>query len=104
MAIFNTLECVALKQITFLHVDKLNDPFDPYFFFETDFNEDYQEILGFIQKNYANNLVEFKQTLPRENWKRAVRSMQEHLNNIYNICIKGTSFIMKNFQSFFFTT
>ncbi len=25
------LECIALKQITFLHIDKLNDPFDPYY-------------------------------------------------------------------------
>jgi len=23
------IECIALKQITFVHIEKLNDPFDP---------------------------------------------------------------------------
>lgn len=76
------LGCIALKQITFLHMDKLNDPFDPYYYFETSFNEDYQEIVNFIQQNYKNHLLDFKQTLPKENWERAVNGMQEHLNNI----------------------
>ena len=38
------LECIALKQITFLHVDKLNDPFDPVLDYITDFNNNYSAL------------------------------------------------------------
>lgn len=85
------LECIALKQITFLHIDKLNDPFDPYFYFETDFNDDYQEIINFIQHNNKNDLLNFKQTLPEEKWERALKGMREYLyNTLNNICVFST--------------
>lgn len=71
------LESIALKQITFLHIDKLNDPFDPYYYFET---EDYHDIINYVQQHHAKNLIYFTQTLPKENWERAVKQIQEHLN------------------------
>jgi hypothetical protein len=71
------LEPIAFKQITFLHIDKLNDPFDPYYYFET---EDYQEIINYIQQHHANKLIDFKQILPKENWERAVKQIKEYLD------------------------
>lgn len=37
------LECIALKQITFIHVDRMNDPFDviPYFSYDFSNNESF---------------------------------------------------------------
>jgi len=45
------MECIGFKEITFLHPDKLNDPLDPNFYFYTDFNENYQTLLNYIQRH-----------------------------------------------------
>lgn len=78
------LESIVFQQIAFLHIDKLNDPFDIYYHFETDFNEDYQALVNHIQQHHAKNLEEFKQRLPKQNWESAVRQMKDHLNNSRN--------------------
>jgi hypothetical protein len=41
-------ESIGFKEITFLHLDKLNDPFDPYFFFETDFSDSYSNLVDYV--------------------------------------------------------
>ena len=35
------LDVIQNKQIAFVHVSLLNDPFDPYCFWETDFSDSY---------------------------------------------------------------
>jgi hypothetical protein len=42
------LDTVAHRQAILVHVSNLNDPFDPYFFFETDFGEKYSALLEYI--------------------------------------------------------
>ncbi len=71
------LECIALKQITFIHVDKLNDPFDPVLDFVTDFNDDYQSLLNYVVKNHSAQLEAFKERLPRENWSDILDSLSK---------------------------
>ena len=39
------LDVIRAKQIAFVHVSLLNDPFDPYCFFETDFEGKYRKRL-----------------------------------------------------------
>lgn len=66
------LECIALKQITFIHIEKLNDPFDPVLDYVTDFNDDYASLLAYVQDNHSEQLTFFKERLPEQNWKETV--------------------------------
>lgn len=77
------LECIALKQITFLHIDKLNDPFDPYFYFETDC-ENYQALINHVQQHHQNDLHSFIQRLPKQNWESCVKGIEGYFNNLRN--------------------
>jgi hypothetical protein len=38
------LDTIGALEITLVDASLLNDPFDPYFFFETDFGEDYNAL------------------------------------------------------------
>jgi hypothetical protein len=66
------LECIALKQITFVHVEKLNDPFDPVLDYVTDFNDNYATLLSHVHKHHSSQLASFKERLPEQNWKETV--------------------------------
>lgn len=66
------LECLAFRQITFIHVDKLNDPFDPLVDYVTDFNDSYEALLVQIQKSHPLEVALFKQRLPEQKWKEAI--------------------------------
>ena len=66
------LECIALKQITFLHVDKLNDPFDPVLDYITDFNNNYSALLSHVRKYHPSQFEPFKKRLPKQAWKKTV--------------------------------
>jgi hypothetical protein len=78
------LQCIAFKQITFLHREKLNDPFDLYYRFETDFDEDYETLINYVKQHHANYFQEFKQILPKENWESALMGMEKYLMNVRN--------------------
>ena len=79
-----TLETIALKQITFLHVDRLNDPFDANLSFETDFDDDYQTLINYAQQYYAKDFETFIMRLPKENWDGFLADMERHFNNSRN--------------------
>lgn len=66
------LECIALEQITFVHIDKLNDPFDPVLDYLTDFNDDYAALLSHVCINHSSQLEPFKERLPEQDWKKIV--------------------------------
>jgi hypothetical protein len=66
------LECISLKQITLIHVDKLNDPFDPVQIFFTDFNDSYGSLLTYVDKFHPQQLSYFKEKLPEQNWKEVI--------------------------------
>ncbi len=68
------IECIALKQITFIHLDKLNDPFDPALGFATDFNDNYASLLAHVQKHYSKQLVLFTERLTEKKWNEVVAS------------------------------
>ncbi len=63
------LECIALKQITFVHIEKLNDPFDPVLDYVTDFNDDYSVLLSHVRKHHSSQLESFKERLPGQKWR-----------------------------------
>ena len=76
------IECIGLKQITFLHIDKLNDPFDSPFSFETAFNADYQTLIKYIQQNHAKDIYKFKERLPKQNWDGFIQDMEFYSNKL----------------------
>ncbi len=76
------LECIALKQITFLHVEKLNDPFDPVLDYVTDFNDNYASLLSHVQEHHPAQLAFFKDRLPEQNWKEIVVDWSKQASEI----------------------
>lgn len=76
------LECVALKQITFLHSEKLNDPFDPVLDYVTDFDDDYRALLTYVQKYRPKQLGCFKKRLPRPQWEDVVKNWATLANEL----------------------
>ena len=70
------LECLGLKQVTFLHVDKLNDPFDPNLAFETDFNDDYQALIDHVKQIHPKDFSTFQRHCPRNKWKGFIKDMK----------------------------
>jgi hypothetical protein len=68
------LECIALKQITSIHLEKMNDPFDLKLDFFTDFNDDYESLLACVKEHYPKQLRAFKQRYPKASWAKTVAS------------------------------
>jgi len=60
------LDTIANRQITFVHVSMLNDPFDPYLYFETNFDEDYNKLLAYVKGFHADHEAWFKNAVPLE--------------------------------------
>ncbi len=76
------LECVALKQITFLHSEKLNDPFDPVLDYVTDFDDDYRALLTYVQKYRPKQLGRLRERLPEPQWEDVVKSWATLANEL----------------------
>ena len=50
------LDTIAHQQIIYIHSSLLNDPFDPNFFFETDFEGSYEQLLAWVEKKHPDAL------------------------------------------------
>src|SRR5271165_199021 len=48
------IDVIKNRQIAFAHVSTLNDPFDPYYFFETDFGDSYQNLIAHVRRNHPD--------------------------------------------------
>jgi hypothetical protein len=75
------LEAVAGRQVTLVHVSKLNDPFDPYFFFETDFENDYDRLLSYVRNRSSKDSDWFQSHVPRERWQQSIDSVEAHVKS-----------------------
>lgn len=76
------IQCIALREITFLHPDILNDPFDPPLSFTTDFNQDYAALIDCIEKHHAKDLRNFKKRFPEKKWKWYVGELEDYFNSL----------------------
>lgn len=76
------LECISLKQITFLHLDKLNDPFDMVLENVTDFVDDYASLLACVQKHHSTQVTFFRERLPEQNWKEYVAEWSKEARDL----------------------
>src|SRR6185295_14246375 len=59
------LECVANKEITFIHINKLNDPFDSIFDFTLEFS-DYLSLLKHVRSHHPLQVETFKKIVPNQ--------------------------------------
>jgi len=81
------LETLAQRQITFVHVSKLNDPFDPYFFLETSFDANYEKLVEWVKLNHPIASSWFTAEVSKDHWEEAVdgirKQMQNHRDNTF---------------------
>lgn len=75
------LEAIANRQLTFVHVSKLNDPFDPYFFFETDFENKYNALLDYVNEKHPDDFTWFIQKALQEDWDKSVNDIHSYLES-----------------------
>lgn len=91
------IQSIGFKEITFLHPDKLNDPYDPYFYFTTDFNDDYSALIKCVQQNHAKDLQKFRKRFPEKYWEKFLREIENYYNSLRNSSfIFSTSAIKKD--------
>jgi hypothetical protein len=53
------LDTIGAQEITLVSTSLLNDLFDPYFFFETDFGEDYSALVDYVRVKHQDDLDGF---------------------------------------------
>ena len=75
-------DALAHREATFVHVSKLNDPFDPYFALATDFGEDYSALLAHVEKRHPEDASWFRLAVTEDNWLSSVRDIREHMKTL----------------------
>jgi Protein of unknown function (DUF2971) len=76
------LDAISSRQIALIHVSKINDPFDPYFYFETDFNEDYDRLMAYVRDRHVADLDLFKRLRPEENWSQNMAAIKAYFQEL----------------------
>jgi hypothetical protein len=72
------LDVLENQHIALVRVTLLNDPFDPYGFFETDFNG-YVDLLKYVQKNHPHDRRWFRDHVTPESWGRTERQLRNYM-------------------------
>jgi hypothetical protein len=89
------LESVGFREITFLHPDKLNDPFDPPFYLATEFNNDLQSLIKYVEQYHPEEIEQFKTLATKESWEKFLSLMENFLyecrNNFFIFSTCGIS-------------
>ena len=92
------LDVVANRQITFVHVSTLNDPFDPYFFMETDFGGSRNVLLKHIAAEHPQDLTWFKANITDDWWQDAMTALKEYYSRersgmfVFSTCAESADF------------
>jgi hypothetical protein len=76
------LQCVGFKEIALLHADKLNDPFDPPFYFVNDFDNSYMKLIEWVREYHQGDLRTFQERMPEANWNTFVGQIQEYFQSL----------------------
>jgi hypothetical protein len=76
------LDVLNNRQIAFVHVSVLNDPFDPYCFFETDFGESYPNLIRYVRDNHSHDLGWFRAHVTALSWGQTVRELRNYLQKL----------------------
>ena len=73
------MDVIKNRQIAFVHVSTLNDPFDPYYFFETDFGDSYQNLITYVRRNHPSDLPWFRAHITPQSWGQTVKELKAFL-------------------------
>jgi hypothetical protein len=76
------LDVLKRRQIAFVHVSILNDPYDPYCFFETDFGASYPNLIRYVQENHPKDLGWFRARVTALSWRNTVRELKVYLQKL----------------------
>lgn len=78
------LDVIKNRRIAFVHISKLNDPFDPYCFFETDFEDNYLNLLRHVRENHPRDLNWFRTHVTPLSWRQTVKDLKTYLQKVRN--------------------
>lgn len=78
------MQAIGFREIAFVHADKLNDPFDPYFCFETDFGNSYAKLIDYVRQNHKEDIQKFSSRLSQESWDWLFNTITEDLTSMRN--------------------
>jgi len=91
------LDTLGTREITLINVSLLNDPFDPYFFFETDFEEDYKAFIDYVSARYPRELGWFLSEMTLEWWQQAVPKLRAYFKQLrQRLYVFSTSAVYEN--------
>jgi hypothetical protein len=76
------LDVLKNRQIAFVHVSILNDPFDPYCFFETDFGESHPNLIRYVREKHPHDLGWFRAQVTALSWGQTVRELKTYLQKL----------------------
>lgn len=76
------LECIQVNKITFVRSTELNDPFDPWLGFVTDFNDDYNLLIACIKKHYPKDLNAFRARVTPNSLRGAIKNVRERASKL----------------------
>jgi hypothetical protein len=74
------LDVIGRLQITFVHRSTLNDPFDPYMHFNTEFKDNLNEVDKYIAKNHPGLYKLFKKNNGKYALKKTLQSLNDHFS------------------------
>lgn len=76
------LQTIGYKEITFVHVSTLNDPFDPYFFLEIEFGNSYKNLRDYIKQNHPAKLGWFRNHVTPVSWSQTLKELDEKMHSL----------------------
>ena len=77
------LDVLENRQIALVRVTLLNDPFDPYGFFETDFGN-YINLLKYVQTHHAKDRGWFRNHVTAQSWGKTERDLTAYMAGLRN--------------------
>ncbi len=83
------LDVITNLRLAFVHTSLMNDPFDPYCFFETDFGDSYQNLLRYVRANHPADIRWFGYQVTAQSWGVTVRDLKEYLE-----ILRGNMFML----------
>ncbi len=83
------LDVIEKQQIAFIHTSLLNDPFDLYCFFETDFGDNYSRLIQHVKEHHPANVGWFRTHVTALSWIKTVKELKAHLEKV-----RRTTFVL----------
>ncbi len=74
------LETLREKSIAFIHIKRMNDPFDPYYFLETEF-KNRADFLKWVRQQHPAELRLIRQSVSPEGFSAGLKRVQSDFDN-----------------------